>query len=357
MRRVFFLLCLLAGSAKAQTWTGGSSSDWDTGSNWSTGVVPNSATAATIFGAAPTTGVTFSAARTDVGTLTFNPGAPAYSFTANSGNVFTLNALGVVNNTTATPSFIANGGVITLFANAGAGNAQFSASNGGAVDFSNNASAGTAALSAGTESFVSFFNSSTAASAVITTNGGTIGFNDTSTAGNATLMATGAGGSVTFFNGATAGNAAITVGSGSSVFFQGSSSGGNATITVNAGGALVINGLTAGGVSVGSVDGAGNVFLGSKTLTIGGNGRNTTISGVVTDSGLGGTLIKIGDGTLVLDGAPDFVRSVVVNGGTLEIGDAGNPGTALTGVVFVNPGGTLSGHGASRPRWDPRLRL
>ena len=38
-------------------------------------------------------------------------------------------------------------------------------------------------------------------------------------------------------------------------------------------------------MTAGSIEGAGNYFLGSKQLTVGGNDLSTTVSGVIADGG------------------------------------------------------------------------
>ncbi len=112
---------------------------------------------------------------------------------------------------------------------------------------------------------------------------------DTSTAGNATLIA----------NGGTGG------GLGGAIFFQDNSTGGTSRVEVFGNGNLDISFhklLQFPGVAIGSIEGDGNVFLGANNLTMGSNNLSTTFSGVIQDggqnSGTGGSLTKIGTGTL-----------------------------------------------------------
>ena len=67
--------------------------------------------------------------------------------------------------------------------------------------------------------------------------------------------------------------------------------------------------------TIGSLAGAGNVTLGSATLTAGGNGTSTTYSGVV--SGTGG-LAKAGAGAMTLSGANTYTGTTAINAGTLR---------------------------------------
>jgi autotransporter-associated beta strand protein len=63
-------------------------------------------------------------------------------------------------------------------------------------------------------------------------------------------------------------------------------------------------------VTIGSLEGDGNAFLGAETLTVGSNNLSTTFSGVIQDGGgnpvTGGSLTKIGSGTLALSGANTY---------------------------------------------------
>ena len=80
---------------------------------------------------------------------------------------------------------------------------------------------------------------------------------------------------------------------------------------------------------VGSIAGAGNITLGTATLTAGGNNTSTTFSGPL--SGTGG-LTKAGTGVLTLSGANTYSGATTINGGTLRAagGNAIGDGSAVT---------------------------
>ena len=71
-------------------------------------------------------------------------------------------------------------------------------------------------------------------------------------------------------------------------------------------------------------------------LTVGANTNTTTYSGVLSG---GGSLIKTGNGTLVLDGVNTYTGATVINGGILQV-----DGT-LVSPITVNGGATLDGGG------------
>src|SRR5262249_48513889 len=133
------------------------------------------------------------------------------------------------------------------------------------------------------------------------------------TAASSTIMAIGAtgvdggAGTVNFEYGATAGNATLIAeggtvrgGIGGRVRFWDTADGGTARAEINSGATFDISLLSNAGMSIGSIEGGGTFFLGSKTLTVGGNGADTTVPGVISDGGVnggtGGSLIKSGAG-------------------------------------------------------------
>ena len=143
-----------------------------------------------------------------------------------------------------------------------------------------------------------------------------------------------------FFRGAsTAGNATIITNAGGLTGFVDSATGGNARFITLAGGAFDMSSLSTGRMTAGSIEGAGTFSLGPNQLIVGSNNLSTTVGGVTT--GTGGSLVKVGSGTLTLAGTNSYTGATVVAGGTLSVtGDI----SSSSGVV-VNPGGMLAGTG------------
>jgi autotransporter-associated beta strand protein len=241
-----------------------------------------------------------------------------------------------------------------------AGNATITNNPGGSTGFSDNATAGNATITNFSGGSTGFSNNATAGKATIVNTGGSgdpfarIGgfteFADSSTAGNATIInnsgvAGGFGGSTSFANSSTAGNATIITNSGGMTLFSDSSDGGTARAITNGNGSFDISGLTTAGMGIGSIEGSGNYFLGSKTLTVGGNNLSTTVSGVIQDGGIeggaGGSLTKVGTGTLTLTGTNSYTGPTTVNAGVLIV-----DGSIASAHTLVNAGGLLGGHGS-----------
>jgi autotransporter-associated beta strand protein len=150
-------------------------------------------------------------------------------------------------------------------------------------------------------------------------------FDNSSTAGSATLIA----------------NGGINGGQGGGIFFQANSTGGTSRIEVFGNGNLDISPHRRG-LTIGSIEGDGNAFLGAKNLTVGSNNLSTTFSGVIQDGGgsggTGGSLTKIGTGTLILSGVNTYTGDTRVNRGVLQVDGSISSNT-------VRNFGTLAGRG------------
>ena len=89
-------------------------------------------------------------------------------------------------------------------------------------------------------------------------------------------------------------------------------------VTVASGGTWDLNDFAE---TVGSIAGAGNITLGSATLTAGGDDSSTTFSGVISETG---GFTKTGAGTLTLSGTNTFTGVTNINAGTVKLGAAGS---------------------------------
>lgn len=251
--------------------------------------------------------------------------------TINAGNL-------VISGSLASSHITASGGTLRYIGSATAGSATLTSTLYN-IDFYDNSTAANATIIDNWS--LGFHDSSSAGSANITS-GQYMNFSDSSTAGNATIINNH---DMSFANTSTADNATITNNDASTNFYD-TTSGGTARFILNGTGNLDISGLSSSGTTVGSIEGDGFVYLGSKTLTVGGNNLDTTFSGAIQDTGgyvsdTGGSLTKEGTGNLILSGGNTYTGATTVNGGTLSVnGTIGN-----SSLITVNSGGTLGGIG------------
>ena len=360
------------------------SGDFNDGANWSTGVVP---TGTATFGASNISSLTVSQSTT-VGALVFTsgPAVPKYTFDFPVGTL-AINGSGISAGSSG-PTFNVIGGSTPAMAFMGtstAGTAIIIAGNpttvnmgfdGGFIFFQGSSTAGQATITIRDASNLQFQNLGKAGNATITADkGGSIFFQDmssadhaiitmlpgsaelsfspafftggTSTAGNATIVNN--GGTTNFFQGSTAGDATITTNDGGLTRFFGQSTGGNAALIANGTGIVDISGLgtfpdggggpNVPGMTAGSIAGDGTYNLGDKELTVGSNNLSTEVSGLI--EGNGGSLTKVGTGTLTLSGINTYTGPTNVNGGELLVRDPGS----IAGSGDVHSGGALGGTG------------
>jgi outer membrane autotransporter protein len=172
------------------------------------------------------------------------------------------------------------------------------------------------------------------------------------TLGSATLT-TGNDNSSTTFSGTMSGTGGLAkIGSGALTLSGGNSYSGATIVNAGALQAGAANAFSASsafavgsgatldlasfGQTIGSLAGAGNVTLGSATLTTGNDNTSTTFSGTI--SGVGG-LTKIGAGTLTLAGANSYFGGTTIDAGTLAVSADNNLGNS-SGSLAIG-GGTL----------------
>jgi autotransporter-associated beta strand protein len=128
-----------------------------------------------------------------------------------------------------------------------------------------------------------------------------------------------------------------------SVLFGGSGSLSLGAVNVSSGATLDLNGNDAAVASLTGAAGS-HVVLGWNTLTVGGNNASTTYAGDII--GPGGSLNKIGTGTLTLTGDSSgfggYNGATTVSAGKLVVN---SPGKILS-TVMVNSGAALGGNGS-----------
>ena len=259
-------------------------------------------------------------------------------------------------------SFSNNGGAV---AGASGGFTQFSlASNVGNGLFTNHG--GASAGGGGGRTLLG--QSSTVGNAVFYNNGsstagafgGFTDFLDNASAGQGIFINSGGtvgdanGGFIVFHNQATANAATIVAysgtggGKGGSIQFANASTGGTARIQVFGNGNLDISAANFG-VTVGSIEGDGEVFVGGRALTVGSNNASTTFSGVIKNGGgsggTGGSLTKIGTGTLILSQSNTYSGNTTVQGGRLLVNNSSGSGTGGGAITVTNNASALGGIG------------
>jgi hypothetical protein len=205
---------------------------------------------------------------------------------------------------------------------------------------------------------------------------GQIIFNNTSTAGNATIGSGGelmgsVGGQIVFNDSSTAASATLAVSGGlygfanGAILFNDTSTGATARVKVFAGfplnatnGYLDIGGHQSG-VTIGSIEGDGDVFLGANDLTVGTNNMNTVFSGFIGGSG---SLTKVGNGVLTLqrhlsDPIGGTVGLILVHGSIIKL-DFSDPPDVIASLMVdgvLQPPGIYGGPTSGAPNILPEF--
>ncbi|MEO4048091.1 autotransporter domain-containing protein [Pseudomonas sp. CAU 1711] len=208
---------------------------------------------------------------------------------------------------------------------------------GGTLIFNDQSTAGSTSINNDVAGLVQFNDQSTAGQASITNIDDSVTeFHDQSTAGTASLVNQ-LDGSVEFHGNSSAGNASIVNENGGSTLFYDNSTAGNARLVANAGGFVQFFG--AGAVSAGSIAGAGDFYLGTVLLSVGSNNLSTLMAGTLHGAGASG-LVKVGTGTLSLSGDSSdyFDGSIRVEAGLIRFSSADSLGSNLS-LITLDGGG------------------
>lgn len=297
---VFTLASTLPATAQTTWLANPVSGELGNASNWSNGVPAYNGTA--YFDASNVTALT----TPSFGTLEFD----SWIFNASASNYTVTNQLASGELTFSGAGIVINGGSLTIISNS-------------ILSMRGSSSLGTATVD--NSMFVWFYGSSTAGRAIINNNN-QVGFFGNSTAGNAII--TNSPSATTSFNDyATAGNAQLINDGANTVFNFSGSTGPNGDRKLTAG----------------SIAGDGMFILGANQLTVGGNNLSTTVSGRIVDDVMGfprgGSLVKIGTGTMTLSGFNSHAGGTTFAGGTVSVSSENNLGDGLGGLTFN--GGTL----------------
>jgi hypothetical protein len=241
--------------------------DWNTAANWTPNTVPNSPSDTATFGSSNITNVSTSAL-IQLDGIVFNPGASAFTITDSAlpdpNEQLVITGVGITNNSGITQNFViagddgsGNGGLTAFAGTSTAGNLTVFTCN------------GATALVTGSGGTLQFNQASSATNSTFVNNGATV-FNGSG--GSTQWTSTGSPGSSTFINnGGTVGGA-----NGGATSFSSGGSTGNATLIANGGsnggnGGVIIIGAPNVGTS--RVEGFGNGFFeldnGPATVSVG----------------------------------------------------------------------------------------
>jgi autotransporter-associated beta strand protein len=271
--------------------------------------VPNSTTDIATFGASNVTNLLVSFGSViNLDSAVFNEGAPSYTITLDVSNLI-LNGSGLVNNSGSIQSVV--------------------------VPTRDNLVGGL------------FLMNSASAGLMTTFSGGFFGFEDFSSAGSATfdLSSDSHQASMLFFDSSTAGNATINASGGSDITFLDSSTGGNATVNLSSAALVDVPGsFNAEHITINCI--GGNQSLGSAVYL---EGFSTAGEGTFT--AVGGSTLGEHGGYIELDNQATADHATFVTGGGLGAGlDSGilvflQAATAANASITANGGvdGSLGG--------------
>jgi autotransporter-associated beta strand protein len=353
-----FICLALHAQAGSPTWSANPvSDDWNDPANWTPNTVPNSSEDVATFASSNITTISISSF-IYLHSLVIGPGASAFTFNAHSRSLLTFSGGGIINNS----------GIVQNFTGEDRGDGP------GAFQFNGSSTAGTNTVFTNTW-VTNFDESGSAGDATINCTGGYSYFYTNSTAANATIIANGTsspdvGASLVSLGSGTAANATLIATDGTiaggqiAIGFIGTGGSNTAHVQLYGKGTLLVD-----SGSIGSLEGDGIVILEPDAdLHIGGNNLSTTFSGRIkgdkpfagpqgkvdrkkvfpiveedSPATLSGAITKEGTGTLTLTGRSSYGLGTTVTDGVLLVSNASGSGTGK-GAVAVNRG-TLGGSG------------
>ena len=374
-----------AAQAVDGTWTGATTSEWTTGTNWNSAppnTVPDNL--ATFTNNAAPTSVTISNS-TSINTIAFDAAAPAYSFTVQNGATFTIN-----NSSSSTSNFsvssgatlaIGNGGSVEIGSLAGAGALQLGASDPNTLLF---IAGSTSTTFSGVISGPGSIELDDAASLRLTGTGSVIG-GDLDLCLCSTGSLTIDGGSLTvngFAQGVTVEGGTLSVINGGTLQVGDTTAANDLLVASNmiisgAGSSVTVNGFTGIGIfgpatlsitsgAVLNSQGGAEIdsILGTPTATVTGPGSTWNVGGFGLSVGGGSTggpgVLTVSNGAVVnsttsttIGDVADGSSNVVVTGAgsvlnasnSLAIGGPGCGCGPLVGTLTVADGGVVNSSG------------
>lgn len=343
---LFSAATMQAGSA---TWSlHPASSDWNTVANWSPATVPNAPSDTATFGTTTIPDLTLSAA-TIVAGITYSLGGSAIATTVPAPFGLTFSGVGITNSS----------GQMQVFQTSVGEDARKAV-----ISFNSNATAG---------DLTTFINLSPISQQVI---GGLLAFNDSSSAGHASVINQGSGngvfgGQTEFHNQATAGEATFTclpgALNGGMTIFEDSSTAGSAHFTAEGGSLLYggeVNFVDSASADHGTYSANGGATSGARGGTMEFDNSATVSQGVFTING--GTVAGAEGGVVSLyDQTTAGAANFVINAGTVAGAGGGYltvSGKALLGSATITlnggPGtGGSCGFGLTPDGGNARFRI
>ena len=387
------LLPMPAAMAADATWSSGATSgDWDTAANWLPAAVPGSAGDTASFAGSAITAISLGTA-TELGRITFEAGADAYTISRSERHSLILSGAGVINNSAVMQRFVVSSMDIST--------AAFSS-----FDFTNTASAGSnteyrvegdsganlygqlrflGQSSAGAGTFIAaagaigggeilFYGSASASDGNFSLEGatgavgGTMSFRERSTAGNSVIRVWGSnaedptayGGLLWFLDGSSAGNSSVYAYGGSSlnkvsgaVLLRGNATAGDATFYALGG---ILGGL-GGYIEFRENASAGNATLVTAPMPfyqnpglISFNDTSTGGTSSIELAGKGELIIASHAGSGITVGSLQGDDTSIVRLGTKRLTVGSNDRSTLFAGVLTGDGGELGKIGSGTLR-------
>ncbi|MBS7811018.1 autotransporter-associated beta strand repeat-containing protein [Roseococcus pinisoli] len=312
------LLAFGAGGAPAlaqPVWSG-PGTDFNTGTNWSTGTVPTSAQTPIFQNTGPTSLST--SVDTQLAGITFNAGAASHNLTL--GNNMTLFG-SVVNNSANEQTINVASGWTLFFLGAAASGQGVNYIGDGALVFDGDSTGGNSAFTVGSQMGIRG-NARTVVLGSLTGASGTLVRNITA---NDITIQVGSLGTSTTFGGvfeSVEGAEALTL-----------DKVGTGTLTLTGDNTLAGTTITAGTLAIGN---GGTLGVGAVTNNAALVFDRTDVSTFANDISGSGTVTQAGSGTTILTGNNTYTGVTTISAGTLQIGNGSTTGTLGTGAVVNN---------------------